>query len=312
MLSSLITVSDSIPRLKEKRDINLNDFIKKNLSVINVLNSRKSTSYITTFYNKKIYDTKNTILRDSTSSLVIFLFGGFAKLFTHTQNWEVKHLEKFESLNTKKKRNNIGLLTYSNHFSSIDDPVGTLSLVPYSYLLQKTHLRWVLAAEGLLFKNVFLDLFFSGGKGIPIKRGGGLDQPGMDNSISKLSRGDWLHIFPGGKLSVNQEINPVKPGIAKMIIESNPTPIIQPLYFQNCFKVMKIKQRIPNFGQNVTVIIGDPVDVDEIKYNNQLTEKEKYQQITQILEEKIKELKKKLEDEQKNEQSNNDLNDSID
>ena len=39
------------------------------------------------------------------------------------------------------------------------------------------------------------------GKTLPVKRGGGVQQPIMTKTAEMVRRGDWLHVFPEGNLS---------------------------------------------------------------------------------------------------------------
>ena len=43
--------------------------------------------------------------------------------------------------------------------------------------------------------------FFLNGKTLPIQRGGGTDQPIMSVAAARLRQGDWLHMFPEGKIN---------------------------------------------------------------------------------------------------------------
>jgi monolysocardiolipin acyltransferase len=49
--------------------------------------------------------------------------------------------------------------------------------------------------------------FFTAGQVIETVRGGGIYQPAVDKAVQLLQNGEWIHIFPEGR--VNQEsINP--------------------------------------------------------------------------------------------------------
>lgn len=96
------------------------------------------------------------------------------------------------------------LLTISNHYSCFDDPAiwGCLKL---KNVCSRKRIRWSMAAHDICFTNRIHSLFFMFGKCIPVVRGEGVYQPAVDLCIEKLKQGDWVHVFPEGRVNMDKE-----------------------------------------------------------------------------------------------------------
>lgn len=153
-----------------------------------------------------------------------------------------------------------GILSFSNHVSLFDDPllISSLGITDFKKV------RWIAADHINFFGNRLKGLIYSGGKCVPIIRGGGLKQPGFDFLIDRLKQGDWVHIFPEGGRSREENHRlqlPLKIGIGKIISEAK--PIVMPFYHYGMHNVMPIGSTLPKLNQRVTVQFGYPTTIDQ-------------------------------------------------
>lgn len=79
--------------------------------------------------------------------------------------------------------------------------LGTLDL---KHLLRTTRMRWSLAAHDICYTCWEHAYFFSLGKCVPVIRGSGVYQQAVDFCIDRLTRGEWVHIFPEGIITASE------------------------------------------------------------------------------------------------------------
>mmetsp|Transcript_12146 Transcript_12146/g.16437 ORF Transcript_12146/g.16437 Transcript_12146/m.16437 type:complete len:398 (+) Transcript_12146:152-1345(+) len=190
----------------------------------------------------------------------------------------------------------IGLLTISNHTSVLDDPFLLAALTPLQQILvnpQKS--RWAACSQEVCFsRGALISAFFGAGNTLPIKRGGGLDQPALKALAQKLAQGKWVHIFPEGHVFQGTEIgsgrgshgenNPnirsesskatigaLKWGTAKLIAHAPQQKLIViPMIHHGMNSLMpydkigKCESKLWRSNQHVTLTIGQPLEFDDL------------------------------------------------
>jgi len=232
------------------------------------------------------------------SSIVVPLVGTLAKFMAEWFNtFEVYNRQVlYEAI--EKRPPHIPLLTISNHNSCLDDPVlwGNLR---WRHLLRVRRMRWSIAAHDICFTQMSHAIFFGLGKTIPIVRGDGVYQRAVNFCIDLLNKGEWVHIFPEGKVNESKEFMRMKWGVGRLIAESQVPPLILPMWHVGMDGVLpNVEPYVPKTGNKVTLLIGQPLDlretVQQLKLENK-TEEEQRKKITDIIQEEMRLLKDKAE-----------------
>jgi len=165
---------------------------------------------------------------------------------------ELVGLDRFEAARASAR----GLLTFSNHVSLFDDPWLPGAVVRGNW----ESMRWCATDDVNFFTHPLSRRFFSAGKGVPIVRGAGLDQPGMHFLEDRLRHGDWVHIFPeGGRSRTPRALRtPLKTGMAHLVQATR--PLLLPYHHWGMEKVLPIGTAMPRFGHRLQMRFGEVTD----------------------------------------------------
>ncbi|XP_011148252.1 tafazzin homolog [Harpegnathos saltator] len=228
------------------------------------------------------------------SSITFAAVGIFSKIIIEWLNKTTvynKHII-VRALDVRPK--DVPLITVSNHHSCFDDP-GIWASLDLQHGFNRRKMRWSLAAHDICFTNVWHSYFFMLGKCIPVVRGDGVYQEAMDFCIERLALGEWVHVFPEGKVNMLKEDIRLKWGVGRLILESPVTPIVIPI----CH--LGMDQVLPNeppymlkTGKRVTMNYGEPIDfsglLDELRVSK-ASEVEARKAITDRIQEELQRLK---------------------
>lgn len=212
--------------------------------------------------------------RIGTTALCITV-GTLSKVFLHRLN--SMHAHRLHILHDaiERREKGRGLLTISNHKSVLDDPFLLGSLLPPRILINANSMRWALCSLDICFQDAWASRTLRLGKALPIQRRGGVGQKFLADAGDKLSNGDWVHMFPEGRVR-QKGMGYFKRGVGKMlavVYEENEgqLPLIVPMYHEGIEKVMpqrvdsnRLESTIPKRGKSMYVVTGEPVDVTHI------------------------------------------------
>jgi monolysocardiolipin acyltransferase len=200
-------------------------------------------------------------IRHFTSKVLMGTIVSFSRLFLRAFNsLEIIGEEEFHEISTYNRKR--GLLTISNHQSTIDEPVLMSNMLHPSTIFTPSKIRYAICARDICFKNSFSSEVFKLVQALPIERGSGIHQNDMKNISSKLQSGHWVHIFPEGRISQTGTMNPIKLGTAKLILDTD--PVVIPFYHEGMSSVLPAKTYFPQIGKKIGVIVGGQIKFDDI------------------------------------------------
>ncbi|GMG99739.1 hypothetical protein Nepgr_001579 [Nepenthes gracilis] len=225
-----------------------------------------SAFYSRRVVSKDIYAEEDSAITRMLQSLAVPILGNVCHVFMHGFNSvQVYGAEKLHQVLLHRPKDK-PLITVSNHVASMDDPLVIASLLPPRVLMEAHNLRWTLCATDRCFKNPVASAFFKCVKVLPVSRGDGLYQKGLDMAISKLNSGGWVHIFPEGSRSRDggRTVGFAKRGVGRLVLDADNTPIVVPFVHTGMQEIVPIGATFPRIGKTVTVLIGDPISFDDL------------------------------------------------
>ena len=121
----------------------------------------------------------------------------------------------------------------------------------------------------------------------------------MDFCLDRLNEGQWVHLFPEGKVNMSLEKLRLKWGIGRLIYDCSLNPIVLLFYHIGMDHVLPShKPYIPRLNKTVTVVVGEPLDFGDII--KEMKEKNEDPQtarkiITDIIQDELFKLREKAE-----------------
>ncbi|TKJ41718.1 hypothetical protein CEE37_03890 [candidate division LCP-89 bacterium B3_LCP] len=179
----------------------------------------------------------------------------------------------------------------SNHVSMLDDTfVDPVVFAPRAYW-DFRFIAYHTPEKKNFFKGPFFSFIMYASRCVPITRGKGVFQPGMERLIRVLKSGKIVHIYPEGTRTRSGKLGKAKIGVGRLVRETG-APVI-PCYHQGLDKVLPIGHKIPKIGKKVKIYIGNIINFSE--YIDMPNAPKTWQMIADKIMEAIGELRAQVE-----------------
>lgn len=213
--------------------------------------------------------------------MIALPFWVFMKVFTRTTVVGRENLEKVEK----------PYLFVSNHVSMLDDAfIGSVVFFPQA-LFSYRHIPYHTPEKKNFYRGPVFSWVMDHTKCIPLTRGKGVYQPGIQTIIDKLNQGGVVHIYPEGTRTRSGDVGKGKPGVGRIVYASRCRVV--PCYHSGLNQVLPIGKKIPLLGKTVKIIIGEPITFEEqMQKENNISA---WQEISDIMIKSILNLKDRLE-----------------
>lgn len=227
--------------------------------------------------------------------ITVYTIGQLSSIFHNLANKpEVLDRHKLDRF-IAFSRNGQPLVTVSNHESMVDDPSGMSTMVPHSVRMSPYRMRWGACSEYQCYRRgeAFATMVTAGNT-LPMQVGASMYQWGMAGLADKLDEGEWVHLFPEGRIWQEfgktrrredgrwclpsgrcsapwLKLGPFKWGVGKLIANSAVVPIVVPYFTMGLSTFMPqrskdddLREDAPRFGSDITFKVGDPVEVADL------------------------------------------------
>ncbi|KAI5640188.1 acyltransferase domain-containing protein [Phthorimaea operculella] len=228
------------------------------------------------------------------SSITVAVVGLFGKLIVELLNKTTVYNKQALQDAVRRRPPGVPLLTVSNHHSCFDDP-GLWGVLETGTLVRRSVMRWSLAAHDICFTKAIHSAFFALGKCVPVVRGAG---PAMDFCVERLTRGDWVHIFPEGRVNVDKEHIRFKWGVGRLVAEcAASAPLILPVWHEGMDRVLPNQEPyLLKFRKRVFMNVGEPIQIhhliDSLRASN-ASEEETRKAITDRIQDELLRLRER-------------------
>lgn len=138
----------------------------------------------------------------------------------------------------------------ANHASHLD------SLLVAANLPGDAWHQLVCLAAKEWFHTPILGWLARAGAAIPIDREGTCNLSSLNEAMSRLRSGSNLLVFPAGRRSRTGDVEPFKPGVGFLSLETG-APVV-PLYLGGTFEILPRWKRVPSLHP-ISIRIGTPI-----------------------------------------------------
>ena len=157
------------------------------------------------------------------------------------------------------------LITVSNHVGTIDDPV-LWGALPFSWVVfNDANRRWLWASQDICHANRYTALAFGLGHCVPIIRGAGLEQEGVEELQEKVDAAKWVHVFSEGQCNQNGEVLSFRWGVGRLVVHAAKLPRVIPFAHRGMQDMFPehLSKAYPRFSK-VRAQLGEEICVKDI------------------------------------------------